>query len=370
MSDETKKKVGLITGGNKGIGLETARQLGKLGITVLIGARDLAKGEAAVAELKKDGVDARAVKLDVDNAADYEAVKKLIEKDYGVLDILINNAGIMIDGRKGNETTKTSQDILRKTFNTNFFAVVGLTQTLLPLLKKSLGGRIVNLSSILGSNTLHATPGSFIYDAKTFAYDASKSALNSFTIHLAHELKDTKIKVNSAHRGGLRRIWAARARSLMWRRARRLQWNWRRCRIAGPTVRIFIWVSRCPGRKRLSFEPPLAIETAKGHAGKAYLMRMPRGFTFSRMKSMVDSSGVPGPKMAETPLSFNLGWSSSGMVPPRTRRMSSAFCSRRSWVMRGTMTLWAPERMERPMQSTSSWMAAETIISGVWRRPV
>ncbi|HEX4577016.1 MAG TPA: SDR family oxidoreductase [Edaphobacter sp.] len=200
MNAETKK-VALITGGNKGIGLETARQLGKLGITVLVGARDLAKGEAAVAELKKDGVDARAVKLDVDNASDHTAVAKLIEKDYGRLDILINNAGIILDNRKGNETTKTSQDVLRKTFNTNFFAVVALTQTLLPLLKKSLGGRIVNLSSILGSQTLHATPGSPIYDAKTFAYDASKAALNSFTIHLAHELKDTKIKVNSAHPG-------------------------------------------------------------------------------------------------------------------------------------------------------------------------
>ena len=199
--NDTQKKVALVTGGNKGIGLETARQLGKLGILVLIGSRDLAKGEAAAEELKKDGVDARAVKLDVDNSADYEAVKKLIEKDYGVLDILINNAGIMIDSRKGNETSKTSQDTLRKTFNTNFFAVVGLTQTLLPLLKKSLGGRIVNLSSILGSQTLHATPGSPIYEAKTFAYDASKAALNSFTIHLAHELKDTKVKVNSAHPG-------------------------------------------------------------------------------------------------------------------------------------------------------------------------
>jgi NAD(P)-dependent dehydrogenase (short-subunit alcohol dehydrogenase family) len=195
------KKVALITGANKGIGLETARQLGKLGITVLVGVRDLAKGEAAVAELKKDGVDARAVKIDVDNPADYAEIAKLIDKEYGVLDILINNAGIMLDGRKGNETSTTSRDVLQKTFNTNFFAVVGLTQALLPLLHKSLGGRIVNLSSILGSNTLHATPGSFIYDAKTFAYDASKSALNSFTIHLAHELKDTKIKVNSAHPG-------------------------------------------------------------------------------------------------------------------------------------------------------------------------
>ncbi len=200
MSSETKK-VALVTGGNKGIGLETARQLGKLGITVLIGARDAAKGDAAVAQLKKDGVEARAVKLDVDQAADYAAVAKQIEKDFGVLDILVNNAGIMIDSRGGNETTTTSAEVLRKTFDTNFFAVVGLTQALLPLLRKSHAGRIVNLSSILGSQTLHATKGSPVYDAKTFAYDASKAALNSFTIHLAHELAGTKIKVNSAHPG-------------------------------------------------------------------------------------------------------------------------------------------------------------------------
>ena len=195
------KKVALITGGNKGIGLETARQLGKLGIIVLVGARDIAKGEAAAATLKKEGIDARAVKIDVDEPADYAALAKTIEKDFGALDILVNNAGVMIDSRKGNETTRTSQEVLRKTFDTNFFAVVGLTQALLPLLRKSTAGRIVNLSSVLGSLTLHATPGSPIYDAKTFAYDTSKAALNSFTIHLAHELKDTKIKVNSAHPG-------------------------------------------------------------------------------------------------------------------------------------------------------------------------
>ena len=88
-----QKKVALITGANKGIGLETARQLGKLGVTVLVGARDVAKGEAAVAELKKDGVDAKAIKLDVNDAADYAAVAKEIEASYGVLDILVNNAG-------------------------------------------------------------------------------------------------------------------------------------------------------------------------------------------------------------------------------------------------------------------------------------
>jgi NAD(P)-dependent dehydrogenase (short-subunit alcohol dehydrogenase family) len=195
------KKVALITGANKGLGLETARQLGKQGITVLLGARDLAKGEAAAAQLKKDGTDARAVKLDVNDPADYAAVAKAIEKDFGVLDILVNNAGLLLDSRKGNETSTTSAEVLRKTFDTNFFAVVALTQALLPLVRKSEAGRIVNLSSILGSLTLHATKGSYVYDAKTFAYDASKAALNAFTIHLAHELQGTKIKVNSAHPG-------------------------------------------------------------------------------------------------------------------------------------------------------------------------
>jgi NAD(P)-dependent dehydrogenase (short-subunit alcohol dehydrogenase family) len=200
MSDATGK-IALITGANKGIGLETARQLGKLGATVLVGARDLAKGEEAAEVLRGVGVDARAIKLDVDNEADRAAAAKSIEKEFGRLDILINNAGVMLDGRKGNETSTTSQKVLRDTFETNFFAVVALTQTMLPLLRKSEAGRIVNLSSILASLTLHATKGSFIYDAKTFAYDASKAALNSFTIHLAHELQGTKIKVNSAHPG-------------------------------------------------------------------------------------------------------------------------------------------------------------------------
>jgi NAD(P)-dependent dehydrogenase (short-subunit alcohol dehydrogenase family) len=199
MSEQVK--VALITGANKGIGLETARQLGKLGVTILVGARDLAKGEEAVEVLRGIGVDSQAVKLDVLNRADYQAVAKLIEKDYGKLDILINNAGVMLDARTGNETSKTSDKVLRDTFDTNFFAVVELTQLLLPLIRKSEAGRIVNLSSILASLTLHATKGSFIYDAKTFAYDTSKAALNSFTIHLAHELKETKIKVNSAHPG-------------------------------------------------------------------------------------------------------------------------------------------------------------------------
>jgi NAD(P)-dependent dehydrogenase (short-subunit alcohol dehydrogenase family) len=91
--------------------------------------------------------------------------------------------------------------VLHRIFETNFFAQVALTQKLLPLIKKSAAGRIVNLSSILGSLTLHADPKSPIYHAKTFAYDASKTALNAYTVHLAYELRDTKIKVNSAHPG-------------------------------------------------------------------------------------------------------------------------------------------------------------------------
>jgi NAD(P)-dependent dehydrogenase (short-subunit alcohol dehydrogenase family) len=198
---ETTGKVALITGANKGIGLETAHQLGKLGVTILVGTRDLAKGEAAAEVLRGVGVDARAIKLDVVNEADRAAAAKFIEKEFGRLDILVNNAGVLLDPRGGNATSTTPIAMLRETFETNFFAVVALTQTLLPLIRKSKAGRIVNLSSILASLTLHATKGSPIYDAKTFAYDASKAALNSYTIHLAHELRGTKIKVNSAHPG-------------------------------------------------------------------------------------------------------------------------------------------------------------------------
>jgi NAD(P)-dependent dehydrogenase (short-subunit alcohol dehydrogenase family) len=196
------EKVALITGGNKGLGLETARQLGKLGIKVVIGSRDVARGKEAAEKLKKDGVDAEAVRFDILQPADYQAVYDYFDKKYGRLDILINNAGISLEEfMGGNKTSSTSAQLLHDTFDTNFFAAVQVTQTLLPLIKKAPAGRIVNLSSILGSLTLHADPNSPIYNAKAFAYDASKAALNSFTIHLAHELKDTKIKVNSAHPG-------------------------------------------------------------------------------------------------------------------------------------------------------------------------
>jgi NAD(P)-dependent dehydrogenase (short-subunit alcohol dehydrogenase family) len=203
----TNNKVALITGANRGIGLETARQLGKQGITVIIGSRDAKQGEAAAAKLRSEGIAAESVRLDVGNEADRRAAYKYIEQNHGKLDILINNAGVHFEtgphstGGEAIPASKTPMDTWRKTFDTNFFAPIALTQTLLPLIRKAPAGRIVNLSSILGSLTLHSDPSSPIYDFKAPAYDVSKTALNGFTVHLAYELRETKIKVNSAHPG-------------------------------------------------------------------------------------------------------------------------------------------------------------------------
>src|SRR5437660_404443 len=114
------QKVALISGANKGIGLETARQLGKKGVVVFLGARDLAKGEAAAEQLKKEGIDARAVKFDVVNPADVQSAAEKIGKEFGRLDILINNAGVMFEPIGGNNSTTVSEETLRKTFDTNF----------------------------------------------------------------------------------------------------------------------------------------------------------------------------------------------------------------------------------------------------------
>lgn len=198
----TEKKVAFITGGNRGIGLETARQLAQTGAEVVIGSRDAKKGEAEAKKLRGEGLKVEAFEFDITKPADYKKAYDYFDKKYGRLDILINNAGVSKESFQNPSTPSTvSQAILRETFDTNFFGLIELTQTLLPLIRKAPEGRIVNLSSILGSLTLHATPGSPIYDFKALAYDASKTALNQFTVHLAHELRNTKIKVNSAHPG-------------------------------------------------------------------------------------------------------------------------------------------------------------------------
>jgi len=195
-------KVAFITGGNRGIGLETARALGRLGINVVIGARTAKAGEEAVAILRKEGFTADVVEYDATKPDTDQKVVSYFEKRFGKLDILVNNAGISRETLFGAKDTSTvSQTTLEETFETNFFAVVRLTQALLPLIKKSEAGRIVNLSSILGSLGLHSAKDSPIGPAKAFGYNASKTALNAFTVHLADELRDTKIKVNSAHPG-------------------------------------------------------------------------------------------------------------------------------------------------------------------------
>ena len=199
------QKVAFITGGNRGLGFQTALDLKNEGVKVVIGSRDLKQGEEAVAKLRAAGTDADVIKFDINSEADHQAAYDYFNSKFGRLDILVNNAGVAGGTFPGtgpeHRASDVPLDLLHKVFETNFFAPVALTKTLLPLLKKSPAGRIVNLSSILGSLTLQADPKSPIYNAKSFAYDASKTALNAFTVHLAYELRDTKIKVNSSHPG-------------------------------------------------------------------------------------------------------------------------------------------------------------------------
>jgi NAD(P)-dependent dehydrogenase (short-subunit alcohol dehydrogenase family) len=202
----SQEKVAFITGANRGIGFETAKSLAENGIHVVIGSRDQKQGQAAAQKLKDLKLNADSLVFDVDKAQHHKEAAHYFAEKFCHLDILVNNAGIMVDaqvasGDRSNNTSTLSQDLLKKSFDTNFFSVVALTQTLLPLIRKAPEGRIVNLSSILGSLSLHSEPKSPIYNSKLFAYNSSKTALNAFTVHLAHELKDTNVKVNSVHPG-------------------------------------------------------------------------------------------------------------------------------------------------------------------------
>lgn len=197
----SEQKIALITGANKGLGLETALQLGRQGVTVLVGARDAAKGEDAVKTLRGEGVEARFLPIDVTDAGSIAAAAQSVEREFGWLDILINNAGVAKDF--GTAASQADAAVWRTTFETNLFGLITTTQAFLPLLRKSQAGRIVNLSSILGSLTLAADPKSPIggWTGSGAAYGASKSALNMYTVHLARELAETPIKVNAAHPG-------------------------------------------------------------------------------------------------------------------------------------------------------------------------
>lgn len=196
------KKVAFISGANRGIGFETAKRLAEKGINVILGSRDLEKGKKSIEELKAIGHDVELAQYDAFDSHAPEKIYSYIDDKYEKLDILINNAGVLLTGNLfvSNSSTISEKD-LKNTFQVNLFSVISLTQKLLPLIKKSSAGRIVNVSTILSSLTLHSAKDSPIAPAKEFAYNASKTALNAFTIHLANELKDTKIKVNSGHPG-------------------------------------------------------------------------------------------------------------------------------------------------------------------------
>lgn len=194
----TEQKIALITGANKGIGKEIARQLGVQGMTVLVGARDEARGAEAADELKREGIDASTILLDVTDQGSIAAAASKIEGDYGRLDVLVNNAGIALDSVP---PSQLDIDTLRRTYDTNIFGVVAVTQAMLPLLKKSEAGRIVNMSSGLGSLAQNSDPNWEFAGVKPLAYNSSKAALNMFTVVLATELKETAIKVNAADPG-------------------------------------------------------------------------------------------------------------------------------------------------------------------------
>ncbi|MEI7024851.1 SDR family oxidoreductase [Paenibacillus sp. y28] len=188
------KKVALITGAYKGIGLEIARQLGQQGIIVLLGARSISKAQEAADVLRKEQIEACGVELDVTDGNHIRSVADLIKLEYGRLDILVNNAGVYLD-HLGN-----TPDVMRSSFEVNVFGPQALSEALLPLLKASPAGRIVNQSSILAS--LGTLLSNEMYGSRSApAYTTSKAAMNAWTVQLSISLRDTNVKVNACHPG-------------------------------------------------------------------------------------------------------------------------------------------------------------------------
>lgn len=184
-----------ITGANRSIGLETAKQLSEKGLFVYLGTRNLEKGREVVKELAEQGFsNIKAIEIDVTNPESISKAKDIVEKEQGKLDILINNAGIL--GVNPQTAAETSVEDIKEVFETNFFGVINVTQAFLDLLKKSDSPRISNITSGLGSLTLHADPDWKYYSVKTAAYGPSKSALNAYTLVLAYELRELPFKVN------------------------------------------------------------------------------------------------------------------------------------------------------------------------------
>ncbi|MDX6264912.1 MAG: hypothetical protein QOH84_6600 [Kribbellaceae bacterium] len=192
-------KLALITGANKGIGKEIARQLGEAGYTVLIGSRDLARGEAAAKELVADSIKAEAVQLEVTDPASVKRAATRIGEQYGRLDVLVNNAAIIPAGDAA--VTEIEADTLRAAFETNVIGLVDVTTALLPVLRKAPAARIVNLSTSLASFTLVGDPESRLSTVRTLGYNSSKVAMNMVTVMLANELRGSGILVNAADPG-------------------------------------------------------------------------------------------------------------------------------------------------------------------------
>jgi len=190
--------IALITGANKGIGLETARQFGARGFTVLAGARDEERGLDAERALRADGVDARFVRLDVTDDASVRRAADWIERDYRRLDILVNNAGIA----RGSLPSQTDLDAMREVYEVNVYGVIRVTNAMLPLLRRAPAARIVNVSSEVGSISSMTDPASPLAQMPAgLAYPSSKAVLNMITAMYARELRDTPIKVNAANPG-------------------------------------------------------------------------------------------------------------------------------------------------------------------------
>jgi len=196
-------RIALVTGATRGIGLETVRQLAQAGVHTLLAGRDRTRAVEASLGLQAQGLPVEAIALDVTDGGGIRQAVAEVQRRHGRLDILVNNAGVLLD-RLGIKPSEQSAETWRTTFETNLFGVVEVTRAFLPLLHAAPAGRIVNVSSILGSLALHGDPASPIYDFKLPAYNVSKSALNAWTVQLAWELRDSKVRVNAVHPGYVR----------------------------------------------------------------------------------------------------------------------------------------------------------------------
>jgi NAD(P)-dependent dehydrogenase (short-subunit alcohol dehydrogenase family) len=191
-------KVALITGANKGIGYEVARQLGEKGIHVLVGARDESRGKAAVERLQTLNITATYLPIDVTDTESIKEAAAYISKEFGKLDILVNNAGISGGNIAAIPPSKTDMDVVRAVYETNVFGAAHVTIAMIPLLKQADRARIVNVSSSLGSMTMALDPSDMFYGINSLQYQSSKAALNAITVEFAKELQSNGIKVNAA----------------------------------------------------------------------------------------------------------------------------------------------------------------------------